>query len=244
MQRQMEKEAKRYKSKKARKARHRARKNREARSTSQGTDGSLSSSSASSQEYRQWMSSRAKLLEEERAKLIKQWRDEAMAEEDGSYRHTKKNEPWGSRFYRRTMRKLVARSLIIFFWLESFFANLPLTIGAIALACANLGVDWFKFAETNLDSCQPVHFHSSQCTFPEFPGCYYCDQNSELYKLALNFHWTCSVIAGVLALSFILKLFFAPQVVLDACKLYGAVFVASSSTGLSDALVSTYFHRQ
>lgn len=50
---------------------------------------------------------------------------------------------------------------------ESFFANLPLTIGAIALSIASLGVVWFKFAEENMDSCIPVHFHSAQCTFPE-----------------------------------------------------------------------------
>jgi hypothetical protein len=52
-------------------------------------------------------------------------------------------------------------------WLESFFANLPLTIGAIALSIATLGVVWFKFAEETMDSCIPVHFHSVQCTFPE-----------------------------------------------------------------------------
>lgn len=52
-------------------------------------------------------------------------------------------------------------------WAESFFANLPLTIGAIALSIASLGVVWFKFAEENMDSCIPVHFHSAQCTFPE-----------------------------------------------------------------------------
>jgi hypothetical protein len=52
-------------------------------------------------------------------------------------------------------------------WMESFVANLPLSIGAIALSIANLGVVWFKFAEVNLSSCTPVHFHSSQCSFPE-----------------------------------------------------------------------------
>ena len=56
---------------------------------------------------------------------------------------------------------------IVFAWTESFIGNLPLTIGAIALASANLGVDWFKFAEENLSSCEPVHFHSKQCNFPE-----------------------------------------------------------------------------
>jgi hypothetical protein len=55
----------------------------------------------------------------------------------------------------------------LFARVESFFANLPLTIGAIALSIASLGVVWFKFAEENMKSCIPVHFHSAQCTFPE-----------------------------------------------------------------------------
>lgn len=100
-------------------------------------------------------------------------------------------------------------------WLESFVANLPLTINAIALAIANLGVDWFKFAEENLDSCEPVHFHSSQCSFPEFPGCFYCDTNAAMYKVALKFHFGCSMVAGMLASTFILKLILARRVVFD-----------------------------
>lgn len=98
---------------------------------------------------------------------------------------------------------------------EVFISNLPLTIGAIAMAIALLGVVWFKFVEENLDSCQPVHFHSSQCTFPEFPGCFYCDKSSRMYIAALRFHYTCSTIAGVLALSFIAKVLLATRVVLD-----------------------------
>jgi hypothetical protein len=49
---------------------------------------------------------------------------------------------------------------------EAFIGNLPLTIGAVAMAVVTLGVVWFKFAEECLDTCEPVHFHSSQCTFP------------------------------------------------------------------------------
>lgn len=79
-----------------------------------------------------------------------------------------------NRLDRRLWRHLVTLSgnlaqklFTPFAWGESFFANLPLTIGAIALSTATLGVDWFKFAEENMDSCQPVHFHSAQCSFPE-----------------------------------------------------------------------------
>lgn len=99
--------------------------------------------------------------------------------------------------------------------IETFISNLPLTVGAIALAIVTLGVVWFKFAEENLDSCQPVHFHSSQCTFPEFPGCFYCDTTSTLYKVAVDFHFACSIIAGILAVVFFAKVFLATRVVLD-----------------------------
>jgi hypothetical protein len=60
-----------------------------------------------------------------------------------------------------------------------------------------------------------VHFHSSQCTFPEFPGCFYCDTKNPVYKVALNFHFTCSVIAGILGLSFVAKVILGARVVLD-----------------------------
>lgn len=163
------------------------------------------------------MQNRARLLEQERAKLIKQWREEARAEEDASRRSTDDILCWG-RLHQKIdsqMRLLLDRSFKIFTWLEAFIANLPLTIGAIALAITNLGVVWFKFMESNLDSCQPVHFHSSQCTFPEFPGCFYCDTTARMYQLGLRFHWTCSVVGGILAFSFVLKLILARQVVFD-----------------------------
>jgi hypothetical protein len=66
-----------------------------------------------------------------------------------------------------------------------------------------------------LDSCEPVHFHSSQCSFPEFPGCFYCDTNNKVYILALNFHWGCSAVAGLFALAFLCKLILARRVVFD-----------------------------
>ena len=99
--------------------------------------------------------------------------------------------------------------------METFISNIPLTIGAIALAIVTLGVVWFKFAEENLSSCEPVHFHSTQCSFPEFPGCFYCDKTVPMYKVAVNFHFTCSAIAGLLVFVFLAKVFLATRVVLD-----------------------------
>ena len=79
-----------------------------------------------------------------------------------------KTNRWDNRLWRRLVSKNLANQIFKpFAWAESFFANLPLTIGAISLSAATLGVDWFKFAEENMDSCQRVHFHSAQCTFPE-----------------------------------------------------------------------------
>lgn len=100
-------------------------------------------------------------------------------------------------------------------WAEAFLANLPLTTGGIALSTANLGVAWFMFVEETLDSCQPVHFHSSQCTFPEFSTCFDCDSSNPVYRFALNFHEACSFLAGLLILLVLSKLALARRLVLD-----------------------------
>lgn len=115
------------------------------------------------------MEKRASLLEKERTKLIKQWRAEAKAETEEARLLERRNR-WYRRLWRCFESGYGSFALKVFNGLtycEEFIANLPLTIGAIALSTANLGVDWFKFAEENLDSCEPVHFHSKQCTFPE-----------------------------------------------------------------------------
>ena len=98
---------------------------------------------------------------------------------------------------------------------ETFIVNLPLTIGAVALGIVTLGVVWFKFTEEMLDSCKPVHFHSSQCNFPEFPGCFYCDTSDQIYRIALGFHNGCSFVAGFIVLLFFLKICLARQTVVD-----------------------------
>ncbi len=48
--------------------------------------------------------------------------------------------------------------------------NLPLSFSAISFSIVLLGMVWLKYAQENLPSCKEVSFHSSQCTFPEFPG--------------------------------------------------------------------------
>lgn len=179
--------------------------------------------------------------------MIAQWKAEARAEAEATRKGQQTNQ-WRQRLaryldseYGDFMRRLYK----ILTHMEVFVCNLPLSIGAIAMAICDLGVVWFKFAgectslvalkrvwivcfaadisafcsinslEENLDSCEPVHFHSSQCSFPEFPGCFYCDTTNSMYKLTVNFHFVCSAIAGVLVLFYILKIFLAAQVVMD-----------------------------
>jgi hypothetical protein len=201
---------------KKKKSRQRSRKSRQDQSDG-SSDASHSSSSASSQDYHLWMKKRSRVLDKERTKLIKKWRSEARAEEEEE-RREQDNKMWNRRLYVYMEEEFghVIKAVIKFLtWFEAFIANIPLTINAIALAVANLGVVWFKFAEENMESCEPVHYHSSQCTFPEFPGCFYCDTEARMYKVAVNFHWGCSTIAGILASLFICKLIIAPRVVFD-----------------------------
>ena len=185
---------------------------------SQSSDGSgRHSSSSSSYDYRQWTRRRAQMLEDERTRMIAQWKAEARAQALNSRRKREANQ-WHRRlgqyldsefgdFWGKTIKFLA--------FLEAFICNLPLTVGAIAMAIVTLGVVWFKFVEETLDTCEPVQFHSSQCTFPEFPGCFYCDTTAPMYKLAVKFHFACSSVAGILALSFVLKMLFATQALLD-----------------------------
>jgi len=117
--------------------------------------------------------------------------------------------------YSSDNKSCFGRMVKLLVWAQALCANLPLTIGGLAYSCACMGVVWFKFAEENLDSCVPVHFHSPQCTYPEFPGCFECDTSARLYKVAYYFHMVCSTIAGLLALSFFGKFILARRVVLD-----------------------------
>ena len=97
-------------------------------------------------------------LERKRNIIIQQWK----TEQDASRAEDERGR-WYDCFSQALCseaRVVVDSSMKAIAWTEEFFANLPLTIGAIALATATLGVDWFKFAEENLSTCEPVHFHS------------------------------------------------------------------------------------
>ena len=126
-----------------RKKRKKKRKERQKRRESQNQgDDSASSSSNSSKDRHLWVQRRAQMLEEERVKLIKQWRSEARAEEEAIKREQEYNQ-WHrrvGRYMREEFGDTMSIAFKFFVWLEAFIANLPLTIGAIALAIANLGV--------------------------------------------------------------------------------------------------------
>ena len=74
--------------------------------------------------------------------------------------------------------------------------NLPLSAAAISFSIVLLGIVWMRRAEEILSSCKEVNFHSSQCNFPEFPGCYFCDTFDRWYQVATKFHTVCSYVAG------------------------------------------------
>jgi hypothetical protein len=105
------------------------------------SDSSISTSSLSSVDH-QWFDKRARDLERQRAELFEQWKAEVKAEEEAKKREKEQNK-WYRRLFRFCNVKLgglPSNAYTFLVWLESFIANLPLTIGAIALALANLGV--------------------------------------------------------------------------------------------------------
>ena len=176
-----------------------------------------SNSSDSDFDHRKWAKKRSRMLEKERSKLIEQWKAEAREEAE-----LLRKEEEANRWYRRLgryiseqMQRFGVKTYRFLTLVEKFIGNLPLTIGAVALAIVTLGVVWFKFMEEYLDTCEPVHFHSSQCTFPEFPGCFYCDTSALAYRIAIGFHYTCNVISGLLATLLVAKIILATRVVID-----------------------------
>jgi hypothetical protein len=183
----------------------------------EGEDDDDSDEEETDMDYRVWTMKRATMLERERSKMIEQWKEEARAEAELLRKEEEGKEPhmrcWGS--VARFFADLGGKSFRCLTLVEMFIANLPLTIGAVAMAVVTLGVVWFKFAEEFLSTCEPVHFHSSQCTFPEFPGCFYCDQTVIGYKIALGFHYGCKVTAGFLAMLVVMKVLLATRVVMD-----------------------------
>jgi hypothetical protein len=194
------------------------RKNSKQRTHSDSSDSDQSSSEDEKLlEYRQWTKKRQQMLEKERMKYIEQWKAEARADAEWKRQEEESNQVhrrcWHS--IETTFQKIGNESFRLMTYLEAFIGNLPLTICAVAMAIVTLGVVWFKFAEELLDTCEPVHFHSSQCTFPEFPGCFYCDTSATGYKIAVGFHYGCKVVSGFLALLVVAKILLATRVVVD-----------------------------
>jgi hypothetical protein len=87
-------------------------------------------------------------------------------------------------------RRMIIRTKLL-------ICNLPLSAAAISFSIVLLGIVWLRRAEELLTSCKEVNFHSSQCNFPEFPGCYFCDTFDNWYQVATNFHTICSYVGGV-----------------------------------------------
>eukprot|EP00550_Attheya_septentrionalis_P002507 CAMPEP_0198283698 /NCGR_PEP_ID=MMETSP1449-20131203/3266_1 /TAXON_ID=420275 /ORGANISM="Attheya septentrionalis, Strain CCMP2084" /LENGTH=783 /DNA_ID=CAMNT_0043980431 /DNA_START=152 /DNA_END=2503 /DNA_ORIENTATION=- len=157
-----------------------------------------------------------KELEVEREAIMKEVKAEMEAERRQQARGC--FSQWYERMTKTTTKKANAVCMGLSNFLasaETFFSNLPLTIGAVGLAWVTMGVVWFKFMEENLDSCIPIPYNSLECTFTEFPGCFDCDTSLFVYRAGLSFHYTCHVVAGTMCLFFLLKLLLARQVVID-----------------------------
>lgn len=138
---------------------------------------------------------------------------------------------------------------------EVFISNLPLTVGAVALAWVTMGVVWFKYTEENIASCVPVHYNSPLCSFPEFPGCFYCDTTNKTYRAALLFHNVCTTVAGTLSILFLFKVIIAWKVVADdlsnpatatpfgvICITLVCVFAGRGAIGEWIVLMTSLFH--
>jgi hypothetical protein len=148
-------------------------------------------------------------LEKEREALVAQWKAEFEAEQ------RELEAPLMVTIYKLFLGPCVESIMSMLATVEVFLANLPLTIGAVGLSWVTMGTVWFKYMEENVDFCNPVHFYSPRCTFPEFPGCFECDTSERLYQIAVNWHFFCSFVAGVCCVLFLLKVVVAWRIVVD-----------------------------
>ena len=178
------------------------------------------SSSSSDEEHKNHYYSREdfeEALNEEKRKFMRQWK--------AQYEASQRKQSFESCFSRMKKSWLYYYDLCCNAWsmevptlkekAESYFNNLPLTMGAIAYSFASLGTVWFKFTEEMLSSCVPVHYHSNQCSFPEYPGCFDCDTSVKWYKLALFCHYTLLCTSALICSNIITKCIVAPRIVVD-----------------------------
>jgi hypothetical protein len=156
-------------------------------------------------------------LEKERKTLMGQWKDEFKDEQ--KKQHDKRCCNKIQQYMDNKLSQLVSSVKRNLIGLETFVCNLPLTVGAVAIAWVTMGVDWWKYTEEMLSSCTPVHFRSEYCSFPEFPGCFECvDKEDGRYKAALYHHYFCDIFASVLLLGFATKCLLAWEIVADELK--------------------------
>ena len=92
------------------------------------------------------------MLEDERSRLIAQWKAEARAEALAS-RRQQEAEQWHRRFgsfFDTEFGDIIRKVYMTLSSLEAFVCNLPLSLGGIAMAIVTLGVVWFKWVEETL----------------------------------------------------------------------------------------------
>eukprot|EP00934_Nitzschia_sp_Nitz4_P007007 Nitzschia sp. Nitz4//scaffold321_size20361//17423//20242//NITZ4_008689-RA/size20361-augustus-gene-0.1-mRNA-1//-1//CDS//3329547793//6997//frame0 len=150
-------------------------------------------------------------MEEERQALMNQWHEDFVNQQDRQYELLHPVRKMGQELT-SCIWELIWRFLVT---AEVFVSNMPLTIGAVGLSWVTQGVIWFKFMEENIDSCTTVRFNSPQCTFPEFPGCFECDQSNPIYRGVVTFHYICHSVGFLCCLLFIGKCILAWRVVAD-----------------------------
>mmetsp|Transcript_9548 Transcript_9548/g.20593 ORF Transcript_9548/g.20593 Transcript_9548/m.20593 type:complete len:1435 (-) Transcript_9548:31-4335(-) len=93
----------------------------------------------------------------------------------------------------------------LWLFLNLLVANVPLSFSAISFSIVLLGILTKAYTQEVLMTCQQVKFHTSQCLFPQFPGCYFCDEYNLWYQTAVAVDNGCSYIGGVSVFVFFLK---------------------------------------
>lgn len=124
---------------KARKKKYR-RKNQKGRMSGDSSDSSEDSSDSDT-DYRQWTKKRARMFEKERMKRIEQWKAEARSEAATS-RKKEESDQWHRQIWTTVFtefQKLGSKTFRGLTLAEAFIGNLPLTVGAVAMAIVTLG---------------------------------------------------------------------------------------------------------
>ena len=114
------------------------------------------------------------MVEDERNRLIAQWKAEARAEALASRRQQDEGH-WHRRAGRcldSEFGELLGKVYSVLYFLETFICNLPLTVGAIAMGVVTLGVVWYVQCRINCGTYQLV--------------CLVCGLGSSLWRIVCN----------------------------------------------------------